>query len=550
MSDRCIDDLEVFKVRFNSIQSQSKLFLFGLAILSVAGCAGDKGSGSSLVSGNSNGGFSIRGSNGIGDLADELAKFDAKKDQGVLEPTIIETNVDGTTGDSDIIAVTQLDQQAFGTVRLPDGYECIGQGGFITDTPDIVILSVDHDNCTARITFADSVVDPSGRVFFAGTVKNSDGEEVVLNYEITVSESDNDVSSLTVDDDFGGEFEIPQFQDISINSERLTLGDLNAVGDGNVGLHYFMFSDDIDPTNIVFQYSIDEAFDASSLENVENVSACSVQQNRQYYGEPDHIDELVEENCPFLIEEINYETNKIRFRLKFEPVEGFPDRYELKGLQGISVPRGKALLVLEVKHTGDLPEPATQSITVNQQFRLQVDFLGQPEPDVSGLVRLPARPGAENQYYRTAGRVSAIAGFDLAREVQDQLRDQFGEGVKFYAVRMDDAAENQWVFNQVLNLIWIGSVDIQQEGDWTSRLEIEGGSYANYTPGPLPYTSWLPGEPNNRRGEHCAHMRWHFNSSAWNDWGCNGAGFMIYELELTEEFTNGGDDDGPFDVLR
>jgi hypothetical protein len=76
-------------------------------------------------------------------------------------------------------------------------------------------------------------------------------------------------------------------------------------------------------------------------------------------------------------------------------------------------------------------------------------------------------------------------------------------------VTINDAAENQWVFNMWGDhFLWIGLNDAQNEGTfaWVSG-EIVG------------YTNWAPGEPNNFNGDEDYVIMYpnSFSTGQWND---------------------------------
>jgi hypothetical protein len=80
-----------------------------------------------------------------------------------------------------------------------------------------------------------------------------------------------------------------------------------------------------------------------------------------------------------------------------------------------------------------------------------------------------------------------------------------------HLVTINDAAEQQWLYDRLFNdpwngHQWIGFTDVAVEGQW----EWVSGE-------PVTYTNWAPGEPNNTQGiEHFAIMNWGVGCT-WND---------------------------------
>ena len=81
-----------------------------------------------------------------------------------------------------------------------------------------------------------------------------------------------------------------------------------------------------------------------------------------------------------------------------------------------------------------------------------------------------------------------------------------------HLVAVNDAAEHDWIYSTELGAghRWIGLTDQAQEGNW---VWISGE--------PVPYTRWLPGEPNNLGGiEHYAESdRYGWNDVPNDGWG-------------------------------
>ena len=102
--------------------------------------------------------------------------------------------------------------------------------------------------------------------------------------------------------------------------------------------------------------------------------------------------------------------------------------------------------------------------------------------------------------------------------------------------RIDDAAENQWLFDNAFtemgrSTVWIGATDRTVEGEWRWTdgalfwLGDDGGTVQNGL-----FTAWNNREPNNLSpGEHCAVMEIGGSTPEWYDYTCGFLGPFICE---------------------
>jgi hypothetical protein len=95
-------------------------------------------------------------------------------------------------------------------------------------------------------------------------------------------------------------------------------------------------------------------------------------------------------------------------------------------------------------------------------------------------------------------------------------------------VRIDDAAENQWLFDNALtevgrvSLVWIGATDQAVEGEWrwTDGDLFWVGNNTGIAQDGL-FAGWYFREPNDvSPGEHCASLESNGSMPAWYDSRC------------------------------
>lgn len=103
-----------------------------------------------------------------------------------------------------------------------------------------------------------------------------------------------------------------------------------------------------------------------------------------------------------------------------------------------------------------------------------------------------------------------------------------------HLVVVDDAAENQWLVNNMLFLsCYIGGTDASTEGTWTTP-----------SGAPLGYTNWAPSQPDNHLGNEDYLVMWGagpgFPAGVWNDATGQTLHYAIIERDgplLQDEFT-------------
>ena len=88
-----------------------------------------------------------------------------------------------------------------------------------------------------------------------------------------------------------------------------------------------------------------------------------------------------------------------------------------------------------------------------------------------------------------------------------------------HLITVNDAAENQWIFDTFAqpSNIWIGFYQDLDDPDYSEP----GGAWKWISDEPVTYTNWIYGEPNNNGPEHWAQMKgsdsvW---DGQWNDVG-------------------------------
>jgi hypothetical protein len=129
-----------------------------------------------------------------------------------------------------------------------------------------------------------------------------------------------------------------------------------------------------------------------------------------------------------------------------------------------------------------------------------------------------------NQYFISENVMTVHEGRELAQATGASLS---GTG---HLVAINDAAEQQWINNQLIGLglgarlFWIGLSDEVEEGVW----RWDSGE-------DVTFTNWSVGEPNNWLGEeHHVHMNWS-DPGIWNDV----AGWRRYHSLIEVSFDNG-----------
>jgi hypothetical protein len=104
--------------------------------------------------------------------------------------------------------------------------------------------------------------------------------------------------------------------------------------------------------------------------------------------------------------------------------------------------------------------------------------------------------------------------------------------------RIDDAAENSWIFDNAVfsasmmrrEALWLGGFEPTSDGDWhwTDGAAFWSGA-ANGTPVGGLYTNWDGREPNNATGpEACLSMP--LNGTNWFDYACDNRQYFACEL--------------------
>jgi hypothetical protein len=104
-------------------------------------------------------------------------------------------------------------------------------------------------------------------------------------------------------------------------------------------------------------------------------------------------------------------------------------------------------------------------------------------------------------------------------------------------VRIDDAAENQWLFDNAFtelgrrSTVWIGATDEVVDGQWRWTdgalfwIGDDGGTAQNGL-----FTAWNQREPNNvSAAEHCAVIETNGSTPEWYDYTCGFVGPFICE---------------------
>ena len=109
-------------------------------------------------------------------------------------------------------------------------------------------------------------------------------------------------------------------------------------------------------------------------------------------------------------------------------------------------------------------------------------------------------------------------------EAQTAVVDSFGigSGLVGHLVTINDAAENQWLYNNYILPDhadkYIGFNDAATEGHWVWSSGT--GGYWDYSTGTgTSYVAWASGEPNNQSNEDVACIKWLGESPPSNTWG-------------------------------
>jgi hypothetical protein len=96
-------------------------------------------------------------------------------------------------------------------------------------------------------------------------------------------------------------------------------------------------------------------------------------------------------------------------------------------------------------------------------------------------------------------------------------------------VRIDDASENQWLFDNAVvaggreSRVWLGASDLAAEGEWrwTDGELMWLGGIDGAAQNDL-FVGWSPREPNNVNGlEHCASLETNSSTPEWFDRQCH-----------------------------
>ena len=103
-------------------------------------------------------------------------------------------------------------------------------------------------------------------------------------------------------------------------------------------------------------------------------------------------------------------------------------------------------------------------------------------------------------------------------------------------VRVDDDAENQWLFfganvpSGADGEIWLGATDLEVEGEWRWTngdlfwLGDDGGSAQNGL-----FSGWYSREPNNASTENCAVLDTKAAGAEWYDFDCEASKAYVCE---------------------
>ena len=108
--------------------------------------------------------------------------------------------------------------------------------------------------------------------------------------------------------------------------------------------------------------------------------------------------------------------------------------------------------------------------------------------------------------------------------------------VGMHLVRIDDAVENQWVFDNVYDIgsvspgIWIGASDLLVTGEWrwTDGTLFWLGASSGSPQGGL-FNAWYPAQPTNSPHNACAMIDSNNGSTNWTTTGCASACVFVCE---------------------
>ncbi|MDH5672087.1 MAG: hypothetical protein OEZ06_08055 [Myxococcales bacterium] len=147
----------------------------------------------------------------------------------------------------------------------------------------------------------------------------------------------------------------------------------------------------------------------------------------------------------------------------------------------------------------------------------QISVLGPCVPDTNCL---RAAHGGHVYFFCQNARTWADARSHCAAQLLGEL------------VRIDDAAENDFVRSNLVATSWIGASDSTTEGQWRWNQDdaqfwmgtSSGGAVSGL------YNNWNAGEPNDSGGEDCAQM-YGDGTGVWNDQPCGDSFDFVCEVQ-------------------
>ena len=157
--------------------------------------------------------------------------------------------------------------------------------------------------------------------------------------------------------------------------------------------------------------------------------------------------------------------------------------------------------------------------------------------DTSGSAGFGGAAGAPNGALCNTG-MYAEHSYLLCKEERDWSAAMGGcVAIGMRLVRVDDAAENQWLFDNAytevgrVSTVWIGATDRVIEGEWrwSDGALFWIGSDTGAAQNGL-FNAWYFREPNNVSGaEHCASIETNGSAPVWYDSRCENAAPFICE---------------------